>query len=314
MTEDLFPEQAAAAKQAAIEADDRLREREADFTPRLVVRAILAWFAAHVLRFYKYRPIEPGCTACDYLSAQTEHTCPEPTDWLMAQQRGSVLSRPAPAIRILDICAGAGVWASEARRLFGLLGIDVYIVAVEIDKSEAVYLKRHADEVVIGDWREYVAKCKKRGEWFDLVIGNPAFSEARAPKTSSGFDVYASMPAVLMDIAGATILYMTQQSWTKTQSGYLVREKFPPAFSVDVPGSVAHRVGKNPRTGKRYSADSIPYSASMWIGKFAGPYTGLTKTGMLSPLEGRSWIEDLRPGAEPTEWLVAEGIPFLEAA
>jgi hypothetical protein len=108
------------------------------------------------------------------------------------------------------------------------------------------------------------------------------------------------------------ILYLSQQTWTKTRSGFEVRRLHPPAWSVDVPGSVSHRSGINPKTGRRWSADSIPYSASMWLGRVAGPHVGLTSTGMLDPLDGRSWPEDLRPGAEPDSWLRAEGIPYLE--
>lgn len=321
MVDELFPEDAEEAAIAAAKQDReiaakvvRLREREADYTPRPVVRAVLGWYFANVLRISRWRPVDEGCQACTVLSAVelVEHTCPEPSMWLLSMRGGGIVSRPTEVIRVLDLLAGAGVWASEARRFFAQLGIPVEIWAVEIAGEEEVHLRRHADRVVIGDWREFAAQCKAEGLWFDLAIGNPAFSQARAPKVGDKFDADASMPGVMHDIAGATILYLTQQTWTKTASGFEVRRVYPPAFAVDIPGSVAHRAGVNPKTGRRWSADSIPYTASMWLGRIAGPHVGPTSTDMLEPFDGRSWNEELRPGAEPLAWLGSAGIPYLE--
>jgi len=324
---DLFEEDAREAQERAAEAqrqrqiaDAKLREREADFTPRPVVRAVLLWYFTHVLRISRHRPVDRSCLGC-MVGDGADHTCPEPTDVLLVQRGGSVLSRPTPVLRILDICAGAGVWASEARRLLTLLGFEVHITAVELDPSERLYLRRHADEVVIGDWREFIERCRKEGRWFDLVIGNPAFSQARAPRVGKKVDVEAAMPPVLMGVVGAIILYLSQQTWTKTKSGSEVRRRYPPSHAVDVAGAVNHRHGVNAK-GKPYSADSIPYSASMWLGRIAGPYVGLTATGMLDPIDGteRRWVrehesnrdaEPMRPGAEPVRWLEAQGIPYL---
>lgn len=312
-------ERAAEAQRQRQLADAKLREREADFTPRAVVREVLLWYFTNVLRISRHRPVDRSCKGCMVDGA--EHWCPDPTNVLLVQRGGSVLSRPTPVLRIIDICAGAGVWASEVRRLLTLMGIAVHITAVELDPVEEPYLRRHADEVVIGDWRAFIERCRKEGRWFDLVIGNPAFSQARAPKVGKALDVEAAMPSVLMDVAGAIILYLSQQTWTKTKSGSEVRRRYPPSHAVDVPGSVNHRHGLNAK-GKPYSADSIPYSASMWLGRIAGPHVGLTATGMLDPIDGseRRWVrenpndrdtEPMRPGAEPVRWLEAQGIPYL---
>lgn len=294
---DLFPDDLATAKHRAKKAHARLREREADFTPRPVAREVLRWYFDHVLRI-------------------------QAIDWrgfYLTIARGSVVSGPFKALRILDVGAGAGVWASEVRRLIDVLGFPVHITAVELDADEAPHLRRHADEVIIDEWRVFAEQCEREGRRFDLVIGNPPFSQARAQpnpdhKTRgvSEYLVETSMPATLMRIAGAVLLYLTQQTWTKTASGYEVRRAYPPAFAVDVPGSVSHRTGINPENGKRYGGDSIPYSASLWLGAPAGPHVGLTATGMLEPFDGRSWKEGLRPGAEPDEWLAANGIPTVD--
>lgn len=316
MTEELFKADAAAARARNIETAEKhalyqakLRKAEADFTPRAVVRAILLWYFEHIIRVIAHRELD-------------EHgVFRETGDLLLVLQgqaaRGAanlVLSRPTPVLRILDVCAGAGVWASEIRRLFAILGIAVHITAVELhEEREREYLPRHADEVVFDDWRTFAKRCKAEGRWFDLAIGNPGFIQARALEVGGKLDPDTSMPALLMDIAGAVMLYMTMQGWTKTEAGACVRERYPMAFAVDIPGSVNHRTGLNPK-GKRWSADDKAYSTSMWLGKIAGPHVGLTVGGMLKPMDGRSWKEGLRPGAEPLEWLRAEGIPYLEAA
>ena len=296
-------------------AQAKLRELEADFTPRAVVRAVLAWFFEHVFRLVLHRPHDPKCAGCR-ARVFVAHSCPPPTRHMLVSRSGSgrVLSQPALVVTVLDVCAGAGVWGSEVRRIFDLLGIAVHITAVEIDEErEREYLPRHADEVVFMGWREFATRCKAEGRSFDLVVSNHGFIQARAMRTADGLDPDLSMPAVLTEIAGAVIIYATQQCWTKTESGFSVRQRYPPAFAVDVPGSVNHRAGLNPN-GKRWSADDKPYSASMWLGKMAGPHVGMTATGMLAPMTGRSWREGLRPGAEPVEWLRAQGIPYLEDA
>lgn len=287
---------AAAAKLAEALADNAsLRELEADFTPRPVVRAILHWLFEHVLDVMHY----------------AHHN----GDLLLVQRRGvnRVLSRPTPVLRVLDICAGAGVWASEFRKLMAELGIPVHITAVEIDEErEREYLSRHADEVFWGGWRLFVEQCTAAGRWFDITIGNPGFKRARAPKVTGELRPDLSMPARIMEISGAVVLYMSQSGWTKTASGFEVRRAYNPAYAVDIPGGVGHRAGVNPETGKRWSTDSVPYSVTIWIGKMAGPHVGMCQTGMLEPFDGRSWTEELRPGAEPVEWLRNQGIPYLE--
>ncbi len=317
-TLELFEEDAQASRSAATAeaearalADSKLRDLEADFTPRLVVRAILKWYFDEVLRIVLHRPTASGCRGCAVEGA--EHSCPPP-DYLLVQRQGvnRVLSRPTPVIRILDICAGAGVWASEIRKLFAELGVSVHITAVEIDRErEAAFLPRHADEVFWGDWRAFAKQCAREGRRFDLVIGNPAFKRARALEVAGELDPTTSMPAMLTAIAGAVILYMSQQGWTKTAPGFEVRRRYRPAYAVDVPGAVSHRAGINPKTGARWSSDTVPYSATMWLGDLAGPHVGMMLSDMLEPFDGRSWREDLRPGAEPDAWLRSQGIPYF---
>jgi len=237
--EELFPELAAAEREhleaesaRAAAAEKRLREREADFTPRLVARAVV--------------------------------------DAVMRRIFGASLDDAGRVIRVLDICAGAGVWASEVHRFAAAHGFAVHITAVDYEPDERANLLRHAHEVVIGDWHEALGMVlDERGVWvwgparreYDLVIGNPAFSQARAatraewprasgpPKKPGGpatvtkaearerkrltdkmlergefperaeYDTAGSMPALALECAPAVVLYTTQQCYLKTSSG-----------------------------------------------------------------------------------------------
>ena len=117
----LFPEvDAAHAERVAAEAlahaaaDDRLRERQADFTPRPTSYAVMSRFLG------------------DQLITHGSHVAYPAVDgsWLF---KFSTDLRP---LRILDINAGACVWGSVARQVLGELGIPVHITAVEYDPSE----------------------------------------------------------------------------------------------------------------------------------------------------------------------------------
>jgi hypothetical protein len=168
----LFPElELREAEVAAIEklaseaAVARLREREADFTPRLVARAVVE----AVLRAYISDRMTPVAGAC--LSIVGGHHTVWPTvaeacsdedlgshgPWTDGSGGPTIWSARGDrkrVIRVLDICAGAGVFSSEVRRFAALLGFDVHITAIDYEPDELPHLLRHADEVIIGDWHE----------------------------------------------------------------------------------------------------------------------------------------------------------------
>jgi predicted RNA methylase len=303
--QELFPSEQA----KAIEVHAELRAFERDYTPRPVAMDVVTWYFDNILAPPEEMERSPAALALEAMLLASLLDC---TD----------------CIEVLDTNAGAGVWASCVRRYLERVGARFRITAVEINPDEAQHLRRHADHVVIGNWRAYVERCQQEGKRFHLVIGNPAFSQARAQRHPEWIAYKAarkqklrarkpsvaeympetSMPALMMTIADAVILYTTQQSWTKTESGYSVALAYPPAVTLNIPGSISHRVGSNPENGKRYGADSVPYATTMWL---AGVGTAFTEGYMLPPLSQRSWRADLRPGAEPDEWLAANGIPTV---
>jgi len=350
---ELFPEDSARVRREAAKreraramAEKKLRKREADFTGREIVRR------------------ELGAGWLVYLGTDPlgRHR------WRI----GGVVVELDRALHALDLGAGAGVWSSELRRKAAREGWPVHITAVELEPDELRWLERHADEVIIGDWREAFgmvldleaeAAEGHEGIWvypgdariaFDLVLGNPPFSQARAAtrrrwpinpekgsvpepmrkaalarnapvrkalvaeqlrelaragrdprdrdvivlgKALAEYDPRGSMVGVALQHAPACFLYLSQQGWTKTASGWLTRMHYPIARIYDVPGSISHREGGG--------GDSISYAGSLWLVGHDGP----AETYMLEPFADRAWR--VRPGTEPDAWCDAEGIPLL---
>lgn len=212
------------------------------------------------------------------LRAREEDLTPRGVVWAVLQHLVLELKREAPRT-ILDVCAGYGVWSSEAGRLWPM----AKITAVELDGRKEDALGRWANEVVIGDWTEAL-RCRQ----YDLAIGNPHFSALTHEDPSQ------SMPARLLERARWVLLFHQEQSFQKSTAGCRIWREYPPAAVFAVPGSVRFRVGENPETGKRYGADSRCYQATLWKRGHAGP----AKLRMLPWLtsEARRWT--VQPGAE----------------
>ncbi len=254
---------------SAAEADADLRARGADYTPRAVARESLR-------------------VLLELLTGAGQ--------W----DRGGL-------IHVLDVCAGAGVWSDEIRRVRHEQGRNRYrleITAVELDPRDRPHLERHADRVIIGDW---TLALDRR---YHLAIGNPAFDLLRAPEAvpdtatvqvervgTTDYDVGRSMPSQLLAHCDAVALLHRQQAWSKDGPGVAVRRVYPPAYAWDIPGSLRFRApgSRNPDTGKLYGSDQHNYSVSLWLPGHTGP----TQTSLLrdfAPAE-RRWT--VRPGTEP---------------
>lgn len=259
------------------EVFERKRDLEEDLTPRMVVRAFVEAMLG---------------------DSMVERTALGAHVTIGARLLQAGVSAESP-LRVLDICAGHGVWGSEFAR-FWVNSLRLHrdwlnVSAVELDPSKTDGLRRWADFVLEGDWH-----IAFDGRSYDLVLGNPAFSQAKAPEHPKGsFHPDESMVAVALPFCHAIALYMRQQSWTKTQAGYSVRLAYPPAMAWDLPNSVGHR-------GRSSGKDQVPYSLTLWRPGHEGP----CMTSMLGPLppEHLSW--DTPPGLESDEFACAAGLPF----
>jgi hypothetical protein len=141
----------------------------------------------------------------------------------------------SPPKRILDPCAGRGVWAAAAKEVWP----DAHVTAIEPRKEEEKALSQVADRVIVDLFRpEQLAREEK----FDLILSNPPFELAqrfveliyrfgllRAPQ------VDANRP----DNGGALCLLLPNdygQRAVKTNAHIHV---FPPAFQLRVPGPIS---------------------------------------------------------------------------
>jgi hypothetical protein len=344
--------EAARARRAA--AETRLREREADFTPRLVARAVVEAVLRH-----RYCEPRPGVTALLGSSHTVWPSLAERSStWIGridADGRGPIVANAdgrRRVIRVLDICAGAGVWASEVRRFAAAHGFEVHITAVDYEPDERENLLRHAHEVIIGDWHEALGMVlDERGVWvwgperreYDLVIGNPAFSQARAATRAEW--PRASGPPKKPG-GPATVTKAEARERKRLTDKMLERRDFPeraeydtassmPALCLecapavvlyttqqcylktssgwltrlDYPYAVVYEIPSSiGHRGRGEGQDDKPYAAFVWLRGRGEP----TETFMLEPIADRNWDE--RPGTESDAWLAANGIPVLRPA
>ena len=363
----LFPEielreaeVAAIEKLAAEAAVARLRAREADFTPRLVARAVVE----AVLRAYisdRWHAVHGAClsivggphTVWPAIADATSST--SIGSRMHGDEGGPIIAIEGArrrVIRVLDICAGAGVFSSEVRRFAALLGFEVHITAVDYEPDELQHLLRHADEVIIGDWHEALGMARnKAGVWywpgekaqFDVIIGNPAFSQARAatrpewpeasgpPKKPGGQPTVTKAEAKirkqLTDKAVAAGEYPERAEYDTAGSMPALCLECAPAVvlyttqqcytktsagwltRLDYPYAVTYEIPSSiGHRGRGEGQDDKPYSAFVWLRGRGEP----TATFMLPPIADRNW--DVRPGTETDEWLAANGIPVMRGA
>jgi hypothetical protein len=337
----------------------RLREREADFTPRLVARAVVE--AVLRLRIHKHAGVTSlvgseftawpaiGLAKCKAWIGGFIIRGDDAPDSGDGGPFIEVADGRRRVIHVLDICAGAGVFASEIRRFAALLGFEVHITAVDYEPDELPNLVRHADEVIIGDWHTALGMVQDElGVWvwgpdgkreFDLIIGNPAFSQARAatrpewPRASGPPKKPGGQPTVtraeakerkrLADLAVAAGEYPERAEYDPSKSMpalclecapavvlYATQQCYTKTSSgwltrIDYPYTVVYEVPSSiGHRGRGEGQDDKPYSAFMWLRGCGEP----SSTFMLRPISDRNWDE--RPGAESDEWLKEQGIPL----
>lgn len=259
---------------SAAEHEADLRAREEDNTPRGVSRAILA------------AAIGNGAL---YVGAHWKTGQPM-LRWASGDEREDRrISEPRESVRVLDVCAGFGCWASEMRRLAALQGWPVHITGVELDARKREHLSKWCDAVVFNDWLEFVA-VREAGrrvyggtccEDFDIAIGNPHFSALTHE------DPAQSMPAVLLRHAPAVLLFHQEQSFQKSALGCRTWHAYPPAAVFHVPGSVRFR-------GRGHGADARCYQATLWMRGHKGPASAHMLPWLEAPARG--WT--MPPGTE----------------
>jgi hypothetical protein len=191
---------------------------------------------------------------------------------------------------VLDICAGYGAWASEARRIWPDASID----AVEIDASKLEHLQKWCDSITIGDYREALKKCQP----YDLVIGNPPFSAV------------VDMPdQVLSEASHGLLMLHRVEAFFRGKAGRAAWRRRTPVRQWVIPGAVKFRTGVNPVTGKVWSTDTACYCSSLWV---AGSSPKMAAVSILPdmPAHERSWR--VLPGTEEPGYTYPSQINWCE--
>ena len=187
-------------------------------------------------------------------------------------------------LKILDLCAGSGVFGQQARDVLG--DAIESLTAVEIRSEERPNLERWYDEVRIGDLREQT----DLGE-FDLIVGNPAFS----------FWLDALTLAQSVRVShGAVVMLGLNELGTRGSASRGAWEKHPPAQQWRIAGTLGFRgPGKNPETGKRWGTDTRSYSWWVWRNPGVwGSTPGVWLARDLPPLSAQERTWRARPGTE----------------
>lgn len=153
--------------------------------------------------------------------------------------------------RFLDPCAGAGVFAQQARRCWDA---DKF-VSVEARNEEETYLERHSKPYMM-TFQEFFAD-RRRGS-FDVIAGNPPFS------------LFPQLQEHAIDFLrpdGALMLLAPTQSLQRGEEKVSWLREHPPSIELKISGSIGFRgPGINPKTGKPWGVDALCYS--WWIWRF----------------------------------------------
>jgi len=189
-------------------------------------------------------------------------------------------------IRIADVCAGAGVFGQQARKLWP----KAHLTGIELRVEELPHLQAYYDEFSIGDARSILKVMAASGETFDLIATNPAFEL---------FPELVELAPGVLTHDGILCLFGLS-TWGQSAESYDLFCRHTPLKQARVGGRVHFRGDQiNPDTGKPYGSDQRDYSWWTWRpGRSLDPPRW--DCLQLPPLPGhaRTWRGRPRPGTE----------------
>jgi len=205
-------------------------------------------------------------------------------------------------LRLLDVCAGFGAWASEFAwfwvHALGLPRNWLHITAIEINPAKRAHLERWCDRSVIAD---VAAALSQDEDGWDIVIGNPHFSALTNDEPSQ------ALAPLLLAHAPVVLLLHTLNCFVRGDPGQRCWVACKPAATWLVPGTASFRSHGKPA--------SDCYTASVWVRGHEGP----TDTDMISarmpinPHTGApfsTWRWSKLPGTEDATEAKALGLPM----
>lgn len=239
MTTMTLPGFATPATERAMEGDHA--EREDSPTPGLLVRALLE-----------------AASLVDVVQLRDEHAARVH----VAGDGFSTRTLDEP-VRVLDVCAGYGVFAQQMRALAHRGCWPVHITGVELHEARREHLSKWCDVVWVRDWFDALRDHHTVPE-FDLIVGNPHFTALAPEQESDGmFGGPTSMHEELLVHAPAVLLYHTLNAFQRSAPGRAAARRCPPAARWLVPGTVSH-------DGTSAVASDC-YAASLWLRGHEGP-------------------------------------------
>lgn len=227
-----------------------------------------------------------------------------------AQALHRLLATSRPPRRILDVCAGAGVYASEARRIAHELGISVHVTAIELREEERRYLEHNADLALIGDWSLALDL-----EPFDLIVGNPAFPiwPLALPGLLRCLTPGGLICALFHNGLGQRALVSPDEDEGQDFEPFELLDEHPPIAQWRIRGPIRFRSKDqiNPKTNKPYGVDIRDYSHWLWAGY---PLQGMRHDMRMTSASGLGWFTcDLpRLPSESLRWTVRPGTEGLD--
>lgn len=189
----------------------------------------------------------------DYTPPSVARCCLERLRPIVEAHRSRPGKRKRTVKRILDVCAGAGVWSMEARRLFP----SAHITAVEIRPEERKWLEQWCDEVIIAD----IANAGLQLGLYDAIVGNPPFSlpvdgASRKSRARAMEVLVVGMRERLRSDDARVGLYVPQSWWQRSTRAVDIAAEHKPAEQFNVPLPIQHRPNKQ--------ADQLAYAFYTW--------------------------------------------------
>lgn len=177
------------------------------------------------------------------------------------------VQRPA---RILDLCAGAGVFSMVARETFP----GAFIAAVEIRPEEGRHLDRWCDLVLIGD--ALALRRELADHRFDLVIGNPDYRWG------------VELTELALSLRPAAVLLLHRGTFGDSARALDLLERHRPECVLTISG----------RPQWRLELESADWIRHVWF-RWGRRPAAQTILDWLPPLGATrlTWIE--RPGTQP---------------
>lgn len=193
-----------------------------------------------------------------------------------------ILGRVVRARRIADLGAGSGPFGQRARRVWP----GAHQVALEIRGEELPHLRRHYDEVIVGDMFAAAAATRLARFAPDLIVANPPYSHTLA----------ALLLALSVVAVRGHVLFFVRGTFGSSAAAYQQLINHPPVHEFSIAGRPHLRHGRA-ESGAKLGGDFVPHTWLLFE-RTAAPTPCLRR--WLPPLAADDLAWTVPPGTERT--------------